>query len=218
VASQGTQSLLGWVGVLLERLYEVYDEAESPREQPALVLIDEIDAHMHPTWQQSIVPSLTELFPNVQFIATTHSPLIVGGLPPTQIVRLARDPNGRVVPLPIEEDMVLGRADQLLTSNLFGLDTTLDKPTLDILEQIQTLSSNPERTPEDERVLSKLRQALEVRIPVPQETPPERRAQELLHLLLESQLGDMYPEVQISVREKAKQLFAELQAEEDKRR
>jgi len=218
LVSQGAQSLLGWVGVLMERMYEQHDRADQPRKQPALVLIDEIDAHMHPLWQQGIVPGLSELFPQVQFIATTHSPLIVGGLPPTQIIRLARDPNGRVVRLPIEEDMVLGRADQLLTSNLFGLETTLDKTIQETLEQIRTLSVKPERTAAEERVLAKLRQTLEARIPVPQETPAERRAQELLHLLLESQLGDLYPEVQDSVRKKAEQLFAALQAKEGMRR
>ncbi|MCU0485518.1 MAG: AAA family ATPase [Anaerolineales bacterium] len=75
--SQGTQSLLGWIGYLLERLYDVYPDAENPREQPALVLIDEIDAHMHPLWQQNIFLHLRKLFPQVQFIATTHSPLVV---------------------------------------------------------------------------------------------------------------------------------------------
>ena len=73
--SQGTQSVIGWTGVLLDRLHEVYSHEEQPREQSALVLIDEIGAHMHPLWQQTIVPGLKELFPNVQFIATSHSPL-----------------------------------------------------------------------------------------------------------------------------------------------
>src|SRR5262249_36569146 len=55
--SQGMASLLGWVGVLMQRLYTVFDE--EPNEQYILVLIDEIDAHMHPEWQQTLVPILS---------------------------------------------------------------------------------------------------------------------------------------------------------------
>jgi len=108
--------------------------------------------------------------------------------------------------------MVLGRADQLLTSSLFGLETTMDKTTQEILKQIQDLMAKPNRTAEDDRILTKLRQTLEVRIPVSQETPIERRAQELLHALLEEQVGDSYPEVKNRVLKRAEQLFAELQA------
>jgi AAA domain, putative AbiEii toxin, Type IV TA system len=61
--SQGTISLLGWIGVLMQRLYEVYGHAVRPIEQSALVLIDEIDAHMHPAWQLRLVPLLRDIFP-----------------------------------------------------------------------------------------------------------------------------------------------------------
>ncbi len=219
VLSQGTHSLMGWVGLLIQRLYDVYRRADVvPREEPAVVLIDEIDAHMHPLWQQTIVYNLSRSFPKVQFLATTHSPMIVGGMNVKQVIRFARDSNGRVERVPIEEDMLIGRADQLLTSKLFSLETTIDKTTQDTIKQIQDLLAKPERTDNDERLLTKLRQTLEVRIPVPQETPVERRAQELLHALLEEQVGDVYPEVKERVMKKAEQLFAELQAREGQRR
>jgi hypothetical protein len=63
--SQGMTSLLGWVGIVLQRLYEVHyakDATSDPTHQYALVLMDEIDAHMHPSWQQSLVGTLKELF------------------------------------------------------------------------------------------------------------------------------------------------------------
>src|SRR5258708_30625214 len=88
--SQGTASLMCWVGVLIQRLAEVHGTGTPVREQKALVLIDEIDTHMHPHWQRSLADRLSELFPNVQFIATTHSPLVVAGLPPECIVVLRR--------------------------------------------------------------------------------------------------------------------------------
>jgi len=216
--SQGTASLIGWIGTLLKRLYEIYGQEEEPRKQYALVLMDEIDAHMHPKWQQSLVPSLTELFPNVQFIATTHSPLIVGGMPTEQVFRFARDENGKVIQLEIESDMTMGRTDQILTASLFGLETTLDKITQKEIEEYQKLLGKSSRTPDEEKEFQRLQHILEFKIPVPQETPVERRAQELLQALLLEQVGDNYPEVQQKVLEKAKQLFAELQAEEEMKR
>lgn len=46
----------------------------------AIVLIEEVDCHIHPRWQRKILPSLTELFPDCQFIVTTHSPYILDGM------------------------------------------------------------------------------------------------------------------------------------------
>ncbi|MGD9162065.1 MAG: AAA family ATPase, partial [Desulfobacteraceae bacterium] len=103
--SQGTQSIMGWICLMVERLYQVYDNIENPREGPGLIMIDEIDAHMHPFWQQIVVRTLSELFPNMQFIATTHSPLVVGGIPVRQVVRFERDEKGIVIKAQIDEDM-----------------------------------------------------------------------------------------------------------------
>jgi hypothetical protein len=89
--SQGTAAVMAWVGTLLERLYEVGGEDGRPEDWPALVLIDEIDAHMHPEWQRVLVERLRDLFPNVQVLATTHSPLIVGSMDPKGIMVARRD-------------------------------------------------------------------------------------------------------------------------------
>jgi hypothetical protein len=75
--SQGIGSALCWVGTLLQRMYEIYHESKHPQLEPALVLIDELDAHMHPEWQQLLVTTMRTSFPQLQVIATTHSPLIV---------------------------------------------------------------------------------------------------------------------------------------------
>lgn len=57
-------------------------------EIPAIVLIDEIDVHLHPKWQRHIVPKLEDLFPSCQFIATTHSPFVVQGVNESHVQRL----------------------------------------------------------------------------------------------------------------------------------
>ena len=56
-----------------------------------LVLIDEIDLHLHPKWQRQIVGGLKEVFPNIQFFATTHSPQVIGEARPEEIVLLTKD-------------------------------------------------------------------------------------------------------------------------------
>ncbi|MFM4954522.1 AAA family ATPase [Aeromonas veronii] len=50
---------------------------DSPLNGHGIVLIDEIDLHLHPKWQQSVIPKLTNTFPNIQFILTTHSPIVI---------------------------------------------------------------------------------------------------------------------------------------------
>ncbi|WP_250558852.1 AAA family ATPase, partial [Escherichia coli] len=56
----------------------------------AIVLIDEIDLHLHPKWQRDVLKKLTETFPNCQFIVSTHSPQIIGEIPPENVL-LVRD-------------------------------------------------------------------------------------------------------------------------------
>ena len=173
--SQGTTSLIGWVGIVLQRLYEIYSSDDDPMQRYALVLMDEIDAHLHPSWQQSLVYDLGKIFPNVQFVATTHSPLIVGGMPPEQIFRFARDDEGKVVRLKIDADMIQGRTDQILTTSLFGLKTTLDKQTQLEIEKYKSLLGKRHRAPEEERTFQKLRGVLQFRIPSASLTLEERR-------------------------------------------
>ncbi len=216
--SQGTASLIGWIGVTIQRLFDVYERVDNPLDEQAIVLIDEIDAHMHPRWQQEIVPALSKIFPNIQFIATTHSPLVASGIAIEQVFRLARNVDGAVDLLDIPSDMTMGRADQVLTGRLFGLDTTLDKETRRLSARYHDLLGKQERSGEEETELAELNRTLAFRIPVAQETPVERRAQELLRLLMKQQIGDHYPEVQDLMLEKARQLFDEIGFEERKKR
>ena len=77
--SDGERGLLALVLDLTRRLSLANPELEDPAtEAEAVVLIDEIDLHLHPKWQRQIVHNLTEVFPKCQFIATTHSPQIIG--------------------------------------------------------------------------------------------------------------------------------------------
>jgi hypothetical protein len=100
--SQGINSTIAWVGVLLQRLFDVHPGAEATNSAtlvgPAgrfqdihgLLLIDEIDSHLHPAWQRALVPALKDVLPKVQVVATSHSPLVVGELEQGEAFRLRR--------------------------------------------------------------------------------------------------------------------------------
>lgn len=91
----GYQSMLSWVVDLCYRLSKRYPDSSNPLHEPAIVLIDEIDLHLHPRWQRVIVPLLSEAFPKVQFIATTHSPFVIQSMENVNLYVLNRD-NGKI--------------------------------------------------------------------------------------------------------------------------
>lgn len=120
--SVGYQSTIAWVVDLAIRMIENYPDAVYPLEKPALVLIDEVDIHLHPRWQRSITSHLGRIFPATQFIATTHSPLIIQGAVKANLVLLR--PRGDEVEVVNDVDEIRDfRVDQILTSELFGLSS-----------------------------------------------------------------------------------------------
>jgi predicted ATP-binding protein involved in virulence len=171
-------SLFGWIGVLCQRLKETLQlptQDPLPTNSYALVLIDELDAHMHPSWQQVLVPRLKKAFPNAQFIACTHSPLIVGGLAREEVERYAIK-KGKILKVDVDPDMTLGRTDQILTTPLFGLNTTLDTETQVVAERYRNLLGKSQRTVSEEEEFQNLRATLQFRIPPPHVDLEERRA------------------------------------------
>ncbi|SKB11227.1 ATP binding protein [Planktothrix sp. PCC 11201] len=75
--SDGEKCLLALVSDLARRLAIANPDLSEPLEGEGVILIDEIELHLHPKWQQNIIPALTQTFPNCQFIVTTHSPLVI---------------------------------------------------------------------------------------------------------------------------------------------
>jgi hypothetical protein len=95
-ASHGTLSVMAIFGLIYEYLKTLFPkvpEKELTR-QPAIVFIDELDAHLHPAWQQKITRLLKENFPNVQFFVTAHSPLVVAGCKEGEVAVLKKQENG----------------------------------------------------------------------------------------------------------------------------
>ena len=120
--SLGYQTTLTWIGDLALRLFEHYPESPDPLSEPGIVLIDNIDLHLHPRWQRRVMEYLTACFPAVQFIATAHSPLIAQAAENASLAVL-REEDGQVVIKRHLQSVNTWRADQILASDLFDIPT-----------------------------------------------------------------------------------------------
>lgn len=89
--SGGCQAVLALAGDLAWRMVQGNPHRETPLDSEAVVLIDEVELHLHPSWQQRILGDLHRTFPNAQFIVSTHSPQVLTTVEPNRIVNLHRD-------------------------------------------------------------------------------------------------------------------------------
>lgn len=89
--SHGQRSVLFMVADLISRLAILNPHLEDPRISPGIIIIDEIELHLHPTWQQTIIDSLLRIFPKMQFVVTTHSPQVISTVHKNQIRFLKND-------------------------------------------------------------------------------------------------------------------------------
>jgi predicted ATP-binding protein involved in virulence len=178
----GYQTLIAWMVDFASRLVESYPDSPNPLAEPAIVLVDEIDLHLHPKWQRELIGHLTKHFPNTQFIATAHSPLVVQAASGANLAVLRRE--GDQVIIDNDVGAIRGwRVDQVLTSELFGLPSARP-PELDaLLARRIELLSKVRLTPADKRELEEL----EARIgPLPGgETREEMEMQRFIRETLE---------------------------------
>ena len=157
--SQGTQSIIQWLAHLLIGYGEYYDYAERLEELPGILIVDEIDAHLHPSWQRRIIPTLTRHFPNLQIFCSTHSPLMLAGLKQGQVHLLQRDDTGKVTVSKNDADIAGWSADEILR-NLLGVADPTDVETVGRLERLQQLRDKEELSAEEAQELEKLRHAV----------------------------------------------------------
>ena len=122
--SDGYKAFIGWVGDLIGHLADVAPPKSALEDIPGIVLVDEIDLHLHPAWQRDVVPTLARVFPKLQFVLTSHSPLVASTVKRQNVfvTETAEDGTATVKQL---REYVFGRsAEQLLLSSYFGLTTT----------------------------------------------------------------------------------------------
>lgn len=119
--SDGEKCLMAMVGDLARRMAIANPARENPLEGEGVVLIDEIDLHLHPKWQRMIVPRLVEVFPHCQFIVSTHSPLVLTHVEPESLHMLKETEKGIVASQPAES---YGKTVDRILEDLMGLKTT----------------------------------------------------------------------------------------------
>jgi AAA domain, putative AbiEii toxin, Type IV TA system len=122
--ADGYRAFIGWVGDLLAHLCDVAPPRVKLNKLPGLVLVDEIDLHLHPEWQRTVVPSVARVFPHLQFALTSHSPLIVGTLRRENVFVIERSPDGDASIAQYKERVHGLSSEQLLLSSYFGLTST----------------------------------------------------------------------------------------------
>lgn len=124
--SEGYRSMIIFICDLLYRLLINNPKVENIFELPAVVLIDEIDEHLHLKWQRIIVKKLRTVFPNIQFIMTTHSPTIIQGASNDAVIyRVYRNDGITKISEPYyRKELNDLMVNSLVTSSMFGLDNS----------------------------------------------------------------------------------------------
>lgn len=120
--SQGYQSTIAWIADLIGQfMLQRKGDLLDLETLEGIVLIDEIDLHLHPKWQVDLIPQIKKIFPRLQFIVTTHSPLVLAGCRPEEIVVLKQDAEGNVYPEQPNDLPALLTASQIM-SRFFEVD------------------------------------------------------------------------------------------------
>ncbi len=163
-------------------MVERYPDSADPLAEPAFVAVDEIDLHLHPVWQRKLMGFLTKRFPNTQFVATAHSPLVAQAAADANLVVLRREGDHVVIDNDVEN--IRGwRIDQILTSDLFGLESARPPHVERLLAERKELLDKPKLNGTDKQRLKKIEAEIGD-LPFG-ETPQERKEREEIRKTLD---------------------------------
>jgi hypothetical protein len=154
--SDGYKTVIAMAIDIIRHMLKYYSNLESAK---GIVLIDEIDTHLHPRWKIEILKRLRSAFPQVQFIVSTHDPLCLRGAKDGEVAVLRKHGSTTevITELPNVESLSI---EQLLTSEYFGLLSTEDPITERRKARHLELSRMENRTPDEEEELKNVRSAL----------------------------------------------------------
>lgn len=143
--SDGFRSVMALAGDLVWRLIEAFPESSNPLDEEGIVLIDELDIHLHPTWQRQIAGLLRKTFPRVQFVMATHSPLVAAGAGEDAVSYRFYKKEGRVQIDRIKNIHALS-VDKVLQSEAFGLVSPFSEETQQQIDRYYALKHKPRRS------------------------------------------------------------------------
>jgi predicted ATP-binding protein involved in virulence len=119
--SDGEKCLMAMVGDMARRMAIANPMRDSPLDGNGVFLIDEIDLHLHPKWQRMVVPKLAQVFPNCQFMISTHSPHVITHVKPENLFLLSMATEGLKALRPSE---CYGKTVERVLEDIMGLETT----------------------------------------------------------------------------------------------
>lgn len=125
--SSGSKSILSFVADVIVRFYKQQPEAYDPSEFKGVVIVDEIDLHLHPQGQKNIILALSEVFPNIQFVVSTHSPIPLLGAPKESVfITIGRDYDNGVKATKLDIDISNLLPNTILSSPIFGFNSLIN--------------------------------------------------------------------------------------------
>lgn len=134
--SDGYRAYIGWIADLLYHVCMGAPKGAKLVDNYGLVLVDEIDLHLHPEWQRSIAETLSLALPNIQFVFSTHSPIVAGSLNKENIFVMEAGPAGDSTVQQYNERIYGLSAEKVLLSSYFNLRTTSAAPYVDELRDL----------------------------------------------------------------------------------
>jgi predicted ATP-binding protein involved in virulence len=199
---------LGWL-IYAGRLWD-------NNEIGGILIIDELEQHLHPRWQRNIVELLRRQFPKTQIIASTHTPLVAAGVADIDescLLKLERDENNEIKIVMIDQAEIAGkRADQILTSPAFDLLTTRNNKSHDEVDRYTELLAKSSPTPAESAELERLQPLVQSRLTI-SETPIAQEVEKLLDESLQK-IAHEYPPAILDIEAK-KQLQALFAADDE---
>jgi energy-coupling factor transporter ATP-binding protein EcfA2 len=209
--SDGYRSTAQWVLDFLG--WAIYDgRLENGGDIGGILLVDELEQHLHPRWQRHIVQRLRKQFPKTQIFASTHTPLAAVGTADVESARLLRlrtEPDGKITTLELDPQSLDGlRADQVLASDAFGLYTSRNPGSEDDMTRYAELLGKAERKPEENAEMERLGASLEATLRTG-ETEVEREVEQAVETALKERVAAVKPELlDLEVRRQLHELFA----------
>lgn len=187
--SDGYQNVAAWAGDLLYRVTETFKNYRNPLAARGLLLIDEIDLHLHPLWQRKLREFLDQKLPNFQIVATTHSALTAQQAGEGELFYFKRPkPSAPPALLTFDGDPQKLMSHQLLLSDAFGLATLNSPQVQEQRDRYRVLTKKRRRTAAEARELTSLETEL---LDIPDWSRPTRQDRETLAALraIERTLG-----------------------------
>ncbi len=123
---EGVRSTVGWLADFMMRQDRI--DWKAPwfgGHRPGVLLLDEVDVHLHPRWQRSLLPAMREALPDVQIIATSHSPFVISSCPGSRVHVLELDAEGHARARP-PVDAPIGESVTTTLKEIFGVDSRFD--------------------------------------------------------------------------------------------